>query len=408
MEVDNWADLVKKIAVPRKTGTVGERDTREFIRDEWNSLINKDGKNRLKVSEQVFTFPHSAPDVLRGVFIFVFVMVLFLNSHFVLGENTIPFQFITWIFPLLILLALSAGTRWNSFIERFYRYKEKNMIETSNIIASLDSKAEKTIVFTAHLDSKAQNIDILTRIFLAGFCAVSSGIIALYSFYYLYLVKRIYETLTILSQMKILQLNLALMILTWGVILILITLFFSGSDNESEGALDNASGVVVLMELVRYFNDNPPKNVNLEFIATAAEEDGLIGMVKNLDEGHNKYQKGKVCFVNMDCVGGTGEIKIIDSYGIPPVRTSGKLSDKLKESAKRMNIRAKSVYSPAGAGYDSIPAAYRGYESVTLACCKLFGELALIHSENDRIEKIDYSSLEKTFSLCKELVENYE
>lgn len=408
MDLENWINSVKQIAIPRRSGTSGEKKIRDIILDKWTSLRDKEGNNNLEVLEHAFSYPKSAPDVLRGVFIFVFVLILFLNSHFILGENAIPLPFISYIFPILILFALIAGTRWNSFIEKFYRYRENNMVETANITASMNIKAEKTVIFTAHYDSKSQNIDILTRIVMSGFCAVSSGIIAVYSFYYLLILKNLSGTMPILSQMRILQINLTFMILTWGVTLILIILFFSGSDNESEGAMDNASGVVVLMELVRYFNENPPENVNLEFVATAAEEEGLIGMVKNLDEGNNKYQKGKVCFINMDCVGGTGEIKIIDSYGIPPVITSRDLSEKLKESAKKLNIKAKSIYSPAGAGYDSIPAAYRGYESVTLACCKLFGELTLIHSENDRIDKINPSSLERTFSLCRELIESYE
>ena len=408
METEKWIEYVKQIAIPRRTGTSGEKKIRGIILDDWKSLKEKDGKSGIEIVEHKFSYPQSAPEVIKGIFIFAFVMLLFLNSHFILSANTIPLPLISYIFPLLILFALTAGTRWNGFIEKFYRYKEKNMVETANIIASLDAKADKTVVFTAHYDSKSQNIDILTRIIMSGFCAVSSGIIALYSLYYLLILKNLSLTMPMLSHLRILQINLTFMILTWGVTLILIILFFSGSSNESEGAMDNASGVVVLMELVRYFYKNPPKNVNLEFIATAAEEEGLIGMVKKLDEDNNKYQKGKVCFVNMDCVGGTGEIKIIDAYGIPPIITAGKLSGRLKESAKKLDIKAKSVYSPAGAGYDSIPAAHRGYESVTLACCKLFGELTLIHSEDDRINKINTSSLEKTFSLCKELIESYE
>ncbi len=400
--------LIGSLAIPRKAGSSGDKEIREFILKEWSSP--EDSSKKLpEVTEQMFAYPASAPEVLKALFILGFVIVLFLNAHFILGENEFPLPyFLASIFPISILLALAAGTRWNGIIEKFYSYKEKNMLETSNIIASINANAEETIVFTAHYDSKSQSTDILTRMLMVGFCAASSGVIAVYSLYYLFFLKPALNTLPVILNLRILQMNLVFLILTWGITLIMIILFFTGSDNTSPGALDNASGLAVLMELARYFAVNPPEKVNLRFIATGAEEDGLVGMVKNLESGDNKYIKGKTAFVNLDCVGGTGVIKIIDSYGIPPVFTSRKLSGRLKTIARELDIRAKSVYSPAGAGYDSIPAAYRGFESVTLACCRLFGELSRIHSDEDVVDIINASSMEKTFSLCKHLVETYE
>ena len=130
----------------------------------------------------------------------------------------------------------------------------------------------------------------------------------------------------------------------------LALMFFLNSKNESPGALDNASGVAVLTELARHFSQEPPDSVNLWFVATGAEEDGMIGMVNFLDRYQKKLSKKKTYFVNLDGVGGDGTLEVVDEYGIPPARTAGTLSDWLMEAAKREEINCSFRWAPPAVG----------------------------------------------------------
>ncbi|WP_319592319.1 M28 family metallopeptidase [uncultured Draconibacterium sp.] len=85
----------------------------------------------------------------------------------------------------------------------------------------------------------------------------------------------------------------------------------------SIGADDNASGVGVLMELAKFFKNNP-SNLNLKFVAFGGEEKGLLGSRAYLDKHSKSLSHCKLLF-NIDQVGGehifietTGDVR-----GIP-------------------------------------------------------------------------------------------
>jgi len=282
------------------------------------------------------------------------------------------------------------------------------MIETANIEAFLEGGAEKTIIFTAHYDSKSQMLGFITRLFLAGFSFISSLFIALYSIYYQIRLKPILNAITIDKEIQIMKVNIIFLLLTLAVMVVLIILFFAGSGNKSPGAVDNAVGVAVLLNLARHFVENPPVNLNLRFIATAAEEEGLIGIVKYMEAMETKLDKKNTYFINMDGTGAKGELRIVDIYGIPPIRTSRYISNLILKTAGELEVPAKQEYSPAAAGYDSLPVAYRGFEAVTLAYCQFDRALYSIHSENDKLVNVEFNSLERTFNVCKKTVEKID
>jgi hypothetical protein len=74
------------------------------------------------------------------------------------------------------------------------------------------------------------------------------------------------------------------------------------------GADDNASGVAVVLELARYFNQH--KNnfpFNIRFVLFGAEELGLLGS-KAWCEKHIKDTASVIYYFNIDCVGDTGAV----------------------------------------------------------------------------------------------------
>ena len=80
----------------------------------------------------------------------------------------------------------------------------------------------------------------------------------------------------------------------------------------THGANDNASGVSVLLEVARTLAKNPPTTVNVEILATGAEEAGTVGMINYLRRHH--IDKNTL-FINLDNLG-AGRLTVITKEGI--------------------------------------------------------------------------------------------
>jgi len=85
-----------------------------------------------------------------------------------------------------------------------------------------------------------------------------------------------------------------------------------GKDVYFPGANDNASGVAMLLSLVKYYSKNPPK-YSIAFMAFGAEEVGLLGSKYYVE--HPLFSLKQIKFlVNFDIVG-TGDegIKVVNA-----------------------------------------------------------------------------------------------
>lgn len=69
----------------------------------------------------------------------------------------------------------------------------------------------------------------------------------------------------------------------------------------SNGVYDNGAGSVIIMELLRYYHENPPKRT-LKFIWFGSEERGLLGS-KHYTSKHEEELKDVVLAVNVDMAG---------------------------------------------------------------------------------------------------------
>ena len=78
-------------------------------------------------------------------------------------------------------------------------------------------------------------------------------------------------------------------------------------ENQSKGSIDNASGIAILIELSKIFFYKPLNNLDLIFLWTGAEEDGLWGSKhycsKNFWWLDKKYNLDKSYIINIDMVG---------------------------------------------------------------------------------------------------------
>ena len=69
----------------------------------------------------------------------------------------------------------------------------------------------------------------------------------------------------------------------------------------STGVYDNGAGSVILMEMVRYFKENPPART-LQFMWYGSEEQGLLGS-KHFVKTHEEELKKHILMINVDVAG---------------------------------------------------------------------------------------------------------
>ncbi len=131
----------------------------------------------------------------------------------------------------------------------------------------------------------------------------------------------------------------------------------------SPGANDNAAGVAVMMEVAKVLKETPPQDTEVIFIATGAEEQGLIGMKRVAD---GKLLPPGTPVLNLDGVGYGSQPYVIEGNGtLRKIRTSSKLNQVLAAAIEKNKSSPKNWWS-AMARHDHIPLLKAGYEATTL------------------------------------------
>ena len=146
----------------------------------------------------------------------------------------------------------------------------------------------------------------------------------------------------------------------------------------SAGSNDNGAGSVILMEMVRYFNEHKPAR-SLRFIWCGSEEIGLLGSFAYVKDHQDELDKIKLN-VNVDVGGGYigNNVTIVTA----PADTMGVIDFICKEMGVAMRLR-HDVYSS-----DSVPFAEYGIPGVNF--CR-FG--APIHNRHDQLQYISADRL---------------
>lgn len=153
----------------------------------------------------------------------------------------------------------------------------------------------------------------------------------------------------------------------------------------STGVYDNGAGSVIIMELLRYFKENPPART-LQFMWYGSEEVGLLGS-KAYVEAHKEELESYQLMINVDVAGA------ILGKDIALVTAEQSLVDYtdflFKQAGMAVGVK-QDIYSS-----DSIPFADAGVPGINF--CR-FGApgAAFIHDRRDVIDFLSAESLEKT------------
>jgi len=182
-----------------------------------------------------------------------------------------------------------------------------------------------------------------------------------------------------------------------------IFLEFNKTGNKSHGALDNASGVGVFLELAENYSKAPLENFNLTFVSTGAEEMGLMGTVAYLKAHESELDKDVTYFLNLKITGVRGHFYIPGPVGFPPHVPCLEIENLYKKTLKRRQIPLKEgsnkrirVISPwvFGAWNDDMVPLLRGFNANRISIGGFSRRYDVIHSEDDTIEKVDVEAMD--------------
>ena len=148
---------------------------------------------------------------------------------------------------------------------------------------------------------------------------------------------------------------------------------------------DNASGSATILEMLRYYKENPPKRT-VRFIWCGSEERGLLGSKAYVAAHEDLLDKIRLC-INVDMTGpllGRDEARVTGEEALCHAITY-----LYKEIGYPMSVR-QDIYSS-----DAIPFADKGIPGVNFMRNAAPGT-AQIHCRYDVIETVTAESLERT------------
>lgn len=383
IDENNAYRITERLAFPRLTGSEGEPKAIEVVIDEFKNA----GYD--KIHEEKFMTSFSNWITARYIFFPLAIAIILIAISIFINA---------WITLILIGLLLGAaaiigGKLLNNTEIGLMKDPEKNY-ETENIYTELKSKNSKaTILFMGHWDSKSQNFPTIVRILVMALPILGVLLLLL-----IYLILSLLKIIALIDLPPFNTFLLYVSIITGSIGALN---YFNKTGNKSPGAIDNATAVGTVIELARYFKQNPQDNIDFYFIIPGSEELNLGGAKTFMKNHHKELDPKSTYCINYDGIGGTGFIRLITSYGIPRKVASKKLNDLFMESSEKLNITTKSIYLPIGAWSDFMPVIQYGFEACWLASK---GGEQHVHTKRDNMSIISKEGLKNGLDLTLDVI----
>lgn len=369
---------IRALSFPRRCGSSGEKKAFQYILEHFRNYS-------LSCDIQNFAFS-SSPFSLIARLIPLIILALLIAAALLSTVSTAA----TLTIVAVVIAVFFLSTRWNRLSE--FMAGQPGAKTSNNIVARIpNDEARKEYIFLAHYDSKSQVLPLYLRVagtflFLFGFFISLVGIVS------------VSLNAPFLSK-ELLFYPIALCLIS------VLSALFNVKGNLSPGAIDNATGIALLLELARIIQSRKDKGTcSYTFVATGAEEEGLIGAIHFIKMFKGSLRNKEALFINFDGAGAPGKIIVHDRYGIPPVRTSNKLTELVLHRAREQQMDVSRGYLPPGVGVDAIPIAYHGFEVISFSSRMFSRATFSIHSSRDVPENIDLDSLKQLAKLTLSLI----
>ncbi|MFW9940224.1 MAG: M28 family metallopeptidase [Candidatus Thorarchaeota archaeon] len=386
INVNRLYDYVKIFSFPRLAGTEGEKEAVDLTVDAFRKI----GFENSQIIKEPFKFSDFYSTTLIklimvinltfSLFILMFAYVYLFLSLFIIGTG------------ILLIILIIKGLR-HPETPGFWGEYYGNTLSATNVFVKIPANKLTTtkagnIIISAHLDSKSQTFKtswrvVLYRIWLYSGIFLGGFLIALFI--------RTYSPL----KLNLIVVGTGIWVCTILISISNIFLLFQNTQNESPGALDNASGMAIVFVLSNYFKENPLENFNLWFCHFSAEELGTMGSRIFVNNHEEQFIKGRTFHFNLDMISCAGNsrnrVEYLESYGVLPRKKIAPLLSKyLENAAIEEEVNIKGFHLSVGAHTDSVPFHLRGYDSVDIVT-RAAGKYT--HNKIDTLDKIDSTVL---------------
>ncbi len=348
---------------PRAVGTPAEKACAEFLAETFQ-------KQNLNVVRQEITASKFTLFLAGKIFPAVSLVTLCTVGCFFFHRPAVSFILLLLPPGLLVIISRNIFTRFTKIFDLGKPHA------TCNIIARTGpgNPAAPTLVFVAHYDTKSLSQPSKQRFLCVLIPLVLYGLLALLSL------------LTLLH--LILLPKPVVLILILAAIFCHLRYMLSTTANLSPGAMDNASGVAILLALSRLLPARLAEKNNLIFLASGAEELGLVGALRFLQTYRKELDPGKTTILNFDSLGVGGKILMV---GPRRLIRSG-VVDRARELLARQGFGFRFFSFMIGAGMDHIPFVQNGFTAMSFTQVSLESVLRL-HAPSDRLEYLQIDEL---------------
>jgi hypothetical protein len=368
---------LEEFSFPRLSGTIHEKRAFDLA---YNKILDLGLKPQVQEFEFSTFYSRSYPKIgfISG---FLLLLLFFINLTFA------SFVLII-ISPILAFLFIVMRNPEN--VKFYKKLKSANLFVRLKAGKRSDKKVQnnpkRIIVFSCHLDSKGQKLSILARVRSMRTWFFSALL-----------------TICFILLKELAPPNLGIIIIILGGIPLsinIISTFLIGintTKNSSPGAIDNASGIVCVLELLRHYTDenNRIENVESWFVFTGCEETGTMG-IRNLYKRLKVFDRNLFMLVNFDSVG--RGITIFDSIFKP--EGYDEFYNSFLNNKIGLDIGQKSKKINFGTHSDGTYIKKKMYQGIE------FGDLSIykyMHSKEDTVDKVNTTNLKR---LCELIIEN--
>jgi hypothetical protein len=194
-----------------------------------------------------------------------------------------------------------------------------------------------------------------------------------------------------------------------GYLVVVLLIFAYGqiSEQATNGANDNASGVSVILGIAKELSDNPLVNTEVWCVATGCEETGTTGTIRFL-ERHVQELKDAYLF-SIDCVG-KGNLRYIVKEGVlSTVRAPTELVELVDEVARKISPEVEAT--PVSIRFhasDAYPLLQRGFKAMDIISLIEHDIPANLHWKTDVYENIDAQTVSNAFKFVSEILKTID
>lgn len=370
--------LSKEIG-PRASGTLNEKKAADYIKSVFENL-------KINCNVEKFKTPSS--------FSITYGLIYFLS---VISTIFFTFSVLTGFIISLIALVIF----WEEIHTRGILSKIFSTKISQNVLGEIPAKSTplNTVFLVAHYDSSKAGpmfnpkfVKNFRFLFLLNFFSMIVISINLF-------VGIFFKEILFILWMFSLPFAIFLSI---SILLLIIREFFF---QATPGANDNASGVCVMLNVAEEIAKSPFEKTQVYFLATGAEEVGMIGMLNFLKKYRGKYKNAY--FINLDNLG-SGILRYVTKEGM--IKTYKSCSE-LKYFAKNVILEHNLDIRPfvyKTMATDAYALLVRGFKAMSIVGADEHGILPNWHWITDTLENIKIENIKECQKFVLEMIKKIE